>query len=126
MKKFIAIVIVFIFVLSAMPVFAQTPPKRPPAPSQRAYEKASEKSAFNRAGDWFATVGKSDEEKAKIIAERDAQRAVKHAEKQAKRLQKQAEGQAKGIQQTTRQHTQQKTQQQAGKAKVPAGKGMGR
>ena len=120
MKKLLAIAVVVLFVISVMPAFAQLPERRgtAPTPSQKAYEHASEKSAFNRAGDWFATVGKPEEEKAQIIAERDAQRAVKHAEKEAKRLQRQAEGKAKGMQQ----RTQQKTQQQQGKAQ----KAMGR
>jgi hypothetical protein len=124
MRKLIAITIMFLFFLSVIPAFAQMSTRKGPnpTPSQKAYEHASEKSAFNRVGDWFATRGKSDEEKAKIIAERDAQRAVKHVEKEAKRLQKQA----KGVQQRTQKQTQQKTQQQAGRSNAPAGKGMGR
>jgi hypothetical protein len=120
MKKLLAVVIVFVFILSVMPAFAQLSTKRGPAPtpSQKAYEHASEKSAFNRAGDWFATIGKSEEEKAKIIAERDVRRASKRAEQEAKRLQKQAEGQSKGMQQ----RTEKKTQQQAGRAQRAMGK----
>jgi hypothetical protein len=118
MKKLIAIVIVFLFILSVTPVFVQAANRNMPTPSQKAYEHASEKSAFNRAGDWFATIGKSEEEKTQIIAERDAKRAARQAEKEAKRLQKQAEGQAKG----TQRRTQRQTKQQAGKAQ----KAMGR
>lgn len=120
MKKLIAIVMVLLFVVSVVPAFSQDPARKGPNPSQKAYEHASEKSAFNRAGDWFATIGKSEEEKAKVIAERDMQRAAKQAEKQAKKLQKQTEGQAKGMQQKT----QQRTQQQAGKAQKAAVKGV--
>ena len=118
MKNIAAIVIAFLFIVSVVPVFAQTEARKMPTPNQKAYEHASEKAAFNRAGDWFATLGKSDEEKAKIIAERDAKRAAKQAEREAKKLQKEAEGKAKGMQQ----RTQQKTQQQRGKAQ----KAMGR
>ena len=118
MKKLASIVIVFLFIVSVVPVFAQTSSKRAPQPSQRAYEQASEKSAFNRAGDWFATRGKSDEEKAKIIAERDVKRAAKRAEQEAKRLQKQTEGRARG----TQQRTQQTTQKQTGRAQKAMGK----
>ena len=49
--------------------------------SRSAYEHASDQSIFNRIGDWFATVGKSDEEKQKILTERKAARAAKMAEK---------------------------------------------
>jgi hypothetical protein len=120
MKRLIAIAIVFLFILSVVPVFAQTATRKTPTPNQKAYEHASEKSAFNRAGDWFATIGKSDQEKAKIIAERDMHRAAKQAEKEAKKLQRQAEGQTKGMQQKT----QQRTQQQTGKPQKAAVKGM--
>ena len=40
--------------------------------------------------DWFATVGKSPEEKEKVLAERKAQRVKKRAEKEAEKLKKQA------------------------------------
>jgi len=58
--------------------------------SSKAYEHASENSIFNRVSDWFATVGKSDEEKAKILAERRAKRAAKQTEKEAKKAEKEA------------------------------------
>jgi hypothetical protein len=132
MRKLFAIAIMFLFFLSAIPAFAQISTRKgttpSPRPSQKAYEQASEKSAFNRAGDWFATIGKSSEEKEKIIAERDARRAVKQAEAKAGRLQKQAEGKAKGLQQKdqqqVRQKTQEKTQKQAAKPGVAAGRAV--
>ncbi|MDX1763696.1 MAG: hypothetical protein R3231_05190 [bacterium] len=49
--------------------------------SSRAYERASDRSIFNRVGDWFATTGKSDAEKEAILQERQEKRAAKRAEK---------------------------------------------
>ena len=51
--------------------------------SASAYEHASDESVFNRVGDWFATIGKTEEEAAAIRAERAATRAAKRAEKEA-------------------------------------------
>ena len=59
--------------------------------SEKAYEHASDEAVFNRIGDWFATIGKSDEEKKKIIAERKAKRAAKRTEKEAMKAQKEME-----------------------------------
>lgn len=50
--------------------------------SAQAYEHASDQSIFNRVGDWFATIGKSGEEKARILEERRAERARKRAQKE--------------------------------------------
>ena len=58
--------------------------------SAQAQEHASENAIFNRVGDWFATIGKSEEEKEKIIAERKVERAAKRAEKEVKKAAKQA------------------------------------
>jgi len=124
MKKLVAIAIVFLFIVSVVPVFAQVSTRKGPNPSQKAYEHASEKSAFNRVGDWFATAGKSPEEKEKIIAERDAQRAAKQVEKEAKRLRKQAEKETEGLTQKKQQRTEQKTQKQTMKSQKARGKGM--
>jgi len=58
--------------------------------SQKARERASEQSIFNRVSDWFATVGKSEEEKEKILEERQLEREKKHLEKEAKKAKKKA------------------------------------
>jgi hypothetical protein len=63
--------------------------------SSKAYEHASERSIFNRAGDWFATVGRSDEEKAAILQERSETRAAKRAEKEARKTERAAREEAK-------------------------------
>ena len=55
---------------------------------EAAYEHASEKSVFNRFGDWFATVGKSEEEKAKILEERNARRMEAQEKKRLQRSEK--------------------------------------
>jgi len=52
--------------------------------NQQAYEHASEHSIFNRVGDWFATIGKSQSEKKEILQERKAERALIQAERELK------------------------------------------
>lgn len=86
MRKVTAGVLVALFLVVGMPVFTAEK-----GASAKAYEHASEESIFNRIGDWFATVGKSPEEKEKILMERKAERAAKRAEKEAKKAQKEAE-----------------------------------
>ncbi len=90
MKKFIVLLLVAAVALTAMPAFAAQK-----GPSQTAMEKASDESAFHRAGDWFATRGKSPEEAKAIKAERKAQRTAKKAQKQVEKAKKEAEKQAK-------------------------------
>ena len=88
MKKIFISVLALSFFMTYYPVYAAKDQK---GASQKAYEHASENSVFNRVSDWFATVGKSEEEKAKILEERKAKRAAKLAEKEAKKLQVQLE-----------------------------------
>lgn len=79
---------VMILGLTAMMIFSSTASfaaKDMKGASAQAQEHASDQAIFNRVSDWFATIGKSDEEKAQIKAERKAERAVKHAEKEAKK-----------------------------------------
>ncbi len=80
----------------ALPALAQEEMKR--GASAQAYEHASDQAIFNRVSDWFATTGKSEEEKAAILAERKAKRAAKRAEKEAKKARKEAEKKAKKAQ----------------------------
>jgi FKBP-type peptidyl-prolyl cis-trans isomerase len=90
MKKFIAVLIALL--LLSAPVVSFAAPEGEKGASATAYEHASDQSVFNRVSDWFATVGKSDEEKERIMVERrakrTAERAQKEAEKQAKQLEK--------------------------------------
>jgi len=75
---------------TSVPVFAQETVKKKGA-SPAAYEHASDQAIFNRVGDWFATIGKSPEEKEAILAERRAKRAAEKAEKEAEKAKKQTE-----------------------------------
>jgi hypothetical protein len=81
MKKIMVLALAAMLVFSAGVSFAAKDGK---GASAQAYEHADDNAIFNRVGDWFATVGKSDEEKAKIKVQRKADRAVKRAEKEAK------------------------------------------
>ncbi|MFH1552194.1 MAG: hypothetical protein ABID83_00945 [Candidatus Omnitrophota bacterium] len=92
MKKVIALILVLTFAIGT-PLFAVE--KDTKGASAKAYEQASDQSAFNRVGDWFATRGKSPEETKKILAERKAKQAAKRAEKEAKKQAKIAEKKAK-------------------------------
>jgi len=89
MKKIIAIILVLSFALGVPAFAAQEGAK---GASATAMEKASDEAVFHRVGDWFATRGKTAEEKKAIIAERKAvraaQRAQKEVEKQKKNLEK--------------------------------------
>lgn len=92
MKKVISLLVIFALALSVTPAYAA---KGRRGASDTAYEHASDEAVFNRVGDWFATVGKSDEEKQAILTERKAKRAKERAEKEAKKAAKQAEKEAK-------------------------------
>lgn len=85
MKKLLVILVVLAIAFSAVPSFAQK------GASARAQEVASDEAIFHRVGDWFATRGKTPEEKQAILAERKAKRAAARAEKEARKAQKQAE-----------------------------------
>ncbi len=86
MKKSLVIMLVLALAVTTVPAFAAQGTK---GASARAMERASDESVFHRVGDWFATVGKPDNEKQAIIAERKAKRAAAKAEKEAKKAQKQ-------------------------------------
>ncbi|UCC94640.1 MAG: hypothetical protein JSW40_07460 [Candidatus Omnitrophota bacterium] len=87
MKKCVVFALIF-FVLVNGIAFSQEAKK---GASPKAYEHASQQSIFHRVTDWFATIGKSEEEKAKILEQRKNQRAAKRAEKKAKHAQEKAQ-----------------------------------
>lgn len=87
MKRLVILGLAALMVLSAPVSFAAKDVK---GASAQAMEHADDNAIFNRVTDWFATVGKSEEEKAKILAERKAKRAAKRAEKEAKKKAKEA------------------------------------
>ena len=93
MKRIIVSVLVLSLVMISMPALAAQGGTK--GASQKAVENASDEAVFNRVGDWFATVGKSPEEKEKILAERKAQRVKKRAEKEAEKLKREAEKETK-------------------------------
>lgn len=97
MKKLYAIVtaLVLVFGVTA-PLHAQIIKER--GASTTAVEKASDEAVFNRVGDWFATVGKSDTEKEAILAERKAKRAAEKAQKELEKQKKLLEKQTKNVQ----------------------------
>lgn len=97
MKKLIVILIIFSLIAIPSVSFAAKGGER--GASEQAYEHASDQAVFHRVGDWFATVGKSKEEKDKIKAERRAKR-------EAERIRKEAEKQAEGIKQDTEKKSQ--------------------
>ena len=96
MKRLIAIFLAVMLTVSLVnPAFAANSTK---GPSSRAYEKASDESAINRVGDWFATVGKSDTEKQKVLKERKVKRLQEKAKKEKAKRQKELDRKRKEMQ----------------------------
>lgn len=94
MKKAITAALVLTLVVCVYPgTFAFA--KEGKGASDKALQCASEQSIFNRVSDWFATVGKPEEKKQAILAQRQAERAAKRAEKEALKARKEAEKKAK-------------------------------
>lgn len=89
MKKFIILALMATVV--ALPVAGYTQQ----GASDTAMEKAGPQAVFHRFGDWFATIGKSDAEKQKIIAERKAERAKKRMMHEGEKAQKKAKEKSK-------------------------------
>ena len=92
MRKLVAIIIVLALVTVSVPAFAAKGQK---GASAKAYAQASDEAVFHRVGDWFATRGKSDQEKKAIITERKAKRAAARTEKEARKQQKKLQKAAK-------------------------------
>lgn len=81
MKKFIAAAVAVVFLalsIACVPVYAE--------------------SIFDKAGDWWATRGKSEPEKSLILAQRQSSRAAKRAENELRKASKQMEKSAKQMQ----------------------------
>lgn len=70
-----------IFCASAFAIDEKTEQK---GASPTAYEHASPQAIFNRVSDWFATIGKSPEEKAKMIEKRKTKRAAQSIQKETR------------------------------------------
>ena len=86
MKQTFMIAVALLLTLSVTPVFAAEGVEK--GASAKAYEHASEQSIFIRVNDWFATIGKSPEEKASILQERKTERARKREERQIREVQR--------------------------------------
>lgn len=84
MRK-IALLMVVVLMVATPTAFAA---KEGKGASEKAKEHASEKAIFNRVGDWFSTIGKSDEEKEAARVEKEARKEAKKAEKEAKKVEK--------------------------------------
>ena len=95
MKKFLVFVLTLTFVCASFSLYAGK--KEVKGASEKAYEHASDEAVFNRVGDWFATIGKSDEEKEKVLIERKAKRAAKKAKKKAEKAAKESKKKAKKV-----------------------------
>ncbi len=85
MRKLVAIGVVFSLILSSG--FVQAEQVRARGASQTAREQASGRAIFNRITDWFSTLGRSEEEKKRILEERKARRLKKQAEREARQEQ---------------------------------------
>ncbi|MFC1704180.1 hypothetical protein ACFL1E_05300 [Candidatus Omnitrophota bacterium] len=93
MKKSICLVVLLALVATGSLVYAQEKDLKGASP--KAYEHASDQAVFNRVSDWFATVGKSKEEKVRIRAERKAKRAAEKMKKKANRAAEELDTQSK-------------------------------
>ncbi|MCF7870388.1 MAG: hypothetical protein K9M01_04655, partial [Candidatus Omnitrophica bacterium] len=92
MKKLILVLTALVFLAISTPVFSAEGGKK--GASSKAQEQASQRSIFNRVGDWFATVGKSKEEKKKILNERKQKKTQEKTAKKTEKMQKKAEVEA--------------------------------
>lgn len=90
MKKVLVFLLISTLFIGILPTFAAQGRK---GASDRALERASDEAVFHRVGDWFATRGKTKEEKEAIIAERKTKRAATRAQKEAEKKKKMAEKQ---------------------------------
>jgi len=79
MKKFTAVALISLFLLSASPsvMLAQEPADNTQVPAG----ETSQASFFDNVSDWYATLGKTAEEKEKILQDRRDKRATDQAAK---------------------------------------------
>jgi len=123
MKKILLFTMIVLLCIASKPLWAQEEKKK--GASETAYEHASENAIFNRVSDWFATIGKSKEEKARILEERRLQRAAKRAEKELRKAQKEVE-EATRREERERERVQERIREQQGDVQKGLGKGRGK
>lgn len=70
-KKWLVVAIMTLFVVQALPAISY------------AQESSRRETFGNRFADWFATIGKSDEDRQQILDRKRAQRAERQAKKRA-------------------------------------------
>ena len=115
MKKWIVLVLALAVIIIASPSFAAEGGTK--GASAQAYEHASDNAIFNRVGDWFATRGKSEEEKNVIMAERRAKRATERVQKELEKRNKELAKETKKAQKTAQEKTQKVKDQMKGMKK---------
>lgn len=79
MKKLFSMMLVLTLCYSAAPVLAI---EDPVMTAESGYQEVSNDSLWNKITDYIATIGKSDSEKARILAERRSERNAKRQKKQ--------------------------------------------
>lgn len=89
MKKVLTVPIMVFALMASSPTYAQR--------GSNAYGGAAEETVLDKTGDWFATVGKSQEEKNRIKLERRAARKIKKAQKAIEKKKKQITAQKKAF-----------------------------
>lgn len=89
MRKTIIITILLLLSVFSKPLLAAEEGEKGAA--SRAYERASEQAIFHRVSDWFATVGKSPQQKTRMLEQRRARRAAKRAQREFRKSQKKME-----------------------------------
>ncbi|MBU4376449.1 MAG: hypothetical protein KKD29_03105 [Candidatus Omnitrophica bacterium] len=103
MRKIAAIVIMMALLAAYSPVLAAEGGEK--GASATAYEHASDEAIFHRVGDWFATIGKPEEEKNAMIAERKAKRAAVRARKELQKKDKELAKERVKVQKATQKET---------------------
>ena len=86
MKKLVVLAILVCFVFSAVPAL----PTYAQGKSGVSASAVSDDSVIDKIGDWFATRGKSDAEKQKILAERKMKRMAERTQRKLEKEQKKA------------------------------------
>lgn len=135
MKIFIMLAAVFLCTAGA-----NAAPDGQKGASEKAHEHANEQSIFKRVGNWFDGLGKSDEEKEAIkaekkakkmkaemerLAEKKADQKEKKAKKEAKERQKAMEEEAEQMREKVKREKMKQKKQDAIEAKSDMRKGSG-
>ena len=110
MRKLVVIAVLACFALSFAPAVTSYAQGK----SAISAKELTDDSAIDKVGDWFATRGKSDAEKQKVLAQRKANRVAARAQKKIEKQKREA------------QKKMQKQQKSMEKAKQDLKKGLGK